>query len=300
MHIWKTSLHRLRQDWQQVFATHLAYAVLGLVIFAPLLGLLGRLLLKLSDKPALADQDIAWFLLSPAGMVALVLLAALLITIASFEQATLMTLGAGKGQGVHLGTVNALRFTAAYAHLIFAFALRLVVRVLLLTLPFLAIGGAIAWLLLTDYDINYYLNEQPPIFWVAAISIGLLLLVMLALLVHKLIGWSLALPLVLFSGVSPAQSFTESETGTLGAACPAAECRPAGYHSTTGGVDRASLFRLDRVAGAGAWRLRGAVGIRQLPGHGLHLRQSCLPAGELLRRVWPGYGNAGHACPGAT
>jgi glycerophosphoryl diester phosphodiesterase len=211
MHIWKTSLHRLRQDWQQVFATHLAYAVLGLVIFAPLLGLLGRLLLKLSDKPALADQDIAWFLLSPAGMVALVLLAALLITIASFEQATLMTLGAGKGQGVHPGTVNALRFTAAYAHLIFAFALRLVVRVLLLTLPFLAIGGAIAWLLLTDYDINYYLNEQPPIFWVAAISIGLLLLVMLALLVHKLIGWSLALPLVLFSGVSPAQSFTESE-----------------------------------------------------------------------------------------
>jgi glycerophosphoryl diester phosphodiesterase len=211
MHIWKTSLHRLRLDWQQVFTTHLAYAVLGFVIFAPLFGLLGRLLLKLSDKPALADQDIAWFLLSPSGMVALVLLTALLITIAGFEQATLMTLGAGKAQGVHLGTVNALRFTAAYAHLIFSFALRLVVRVLLLTLPFLAIAGGIAWLLLTDYDINYYLNEQPPIFWVAAISIGLLLLAMLALLVLKLIGWSLALPLVLFAGVAPAQSFAESE-----------------------------------------------------------------------------------------
>jgi len=211
MHIWKTSLHRLRQDWQQVFTTHLAYTVLGFVIFAPLLGLLGRLLLKLSDKPALADQDIAWFLLSPPGIVALVLLTALLITIAGFQQAAFMTLGAGKGQGVHLGTVNALRFTAAYARFIFSFALRLVVRVLLLTLPFLAIAGAIAWLLLTDYDINYYLNEQPPIFWVAAISIGLLLLAMLALLVHKLIGWSLALPLVLFAGVSPAQSFAESE-----------------------------------------------------------------------------------------
>lgn len=211
MHIWKTSLHRLRLDWQQVFTTHLAYTVLGFVIFAPLFGLLGRLLLKFSDKPALADQDIAWFLLSPSGMVALVLLTALLITIAGFEQATLMTLGAGKAQGVHLGTVNALRFTAAYAHLIFSFALRLVVRVLLLTLPFLAIAGGIAWLLLTDYDINYYLNEQPPIFWVAAISIGLLLLTMLALLVYKLIGWSLALPLVLFAVVAPAQSFAESE-----------------------------------------------------------------------------------------
>ncbi|HAJ92709.1 MAG TPA: glycerophosphodiester phosphodiesterase [Gammaproteobacteria bacterium] len=211
MPIWKTSLHHLRQDWQQVFTTHLAYTVLGFVIFAPLFGLLGRLLLKLSDQPALADQDIAWFLLSPSGMVALVLLAAVLITIAGFEQATLMTLGASRVQGVHLGTVNALRFTAAYARFIFFFALRLVVRVLLLTLPFLAIAGGIAWLLLTDYDINYYLNEQPPIFWVAVISIGLLLLAMLALLVHKLIVWSLALPLVLFAGVSPAQSFAESE-----------------------------------------------------------------------------------------
>ena len=211
MQIWKTSLHRLRLDWQHIFTIHLAYAVLGFVLFTPLVGLLGRLLLKLSDKPALADQDIAWFLLSPAGMVALVLLAALLITIAGFEQATLMTLGAGSARGVHLGTVNALRFTAAYAHFIFSFAVRLVVRILLLTLPFLAIAAGIAWLLLTDYDINYYLSEQPPVFWVAAGSIGLLLLAMLALLAYKLAGWSLALPLVLFAGITPAQSFTESE-----------------------------------------------------------------------------------------
>ena len=57
MHIWKTSLHRLRLDWRQVFTTHLAYAVIGFVIFTPLLGLLGRLLLTLSDKPALADPE---------------------------------------------------------------------------------------------------------------------------------------------------------------------------------------------------------------------------------------------------
>ena len=93
----------------------------------------------------------------------------------------------------------------------FPLALRLAVRILLLTLPFLAIAAGIAWLLLTDYDINYYLSEQPPVFWVAAGSIGLLLLAMLALLAYKLAGWSLALPLVLFAGITPAQSFTESE-----------------------------------------------------------------------------------------
>ena len=216
MHTWKTSLHRLRLDWRQVLTTHLAYAVIGFVIFTPLLGLLGHLLLTLSDKPALADQDIAWFLLSPSGMGALILFAALLITILGFEQATLMMQGAGRARDIHIATLPALRFTAARARQIFTFALRLVLRVLLLVLPFIAIAAAIAWFLLTDYDINYYLSEQPPVFWIASAGTGLLLMTMLALLAYRLIGWSLALPLVLFAGVLPSQSFTESERITRG------------------------------------------------------------------------------------
>ena len=209
--IWKPSLQRLRQDWQAVFTTHLAYTALGIILFAPLVSLLGRLLLGLSDQPALADQDIAWFLLSPAGITALVLLAALVIAILGFEQASLMTLGAARSQGLHPGTLGVLRHTATNARSIFAFAVRLVLRVLLLTLPFLAASAAIAWFLLTDYDINYYLTEQPTEFWIAAVIIGLLLLMMLSILVSRLLAWSMALPLVLFAGVEPKRSFAESE-----------------------------------------------------------------------------------------
>ncbi len=209
--VWSAVLLRLRQDWQSVFTTHLAYTVLGIILFTPLFALTGRLLLSLSDKPALADQDIAWFLLSPAGIIALVLLAGLGITILGFELASLMTISAGHAQGLHIGTLPALRFTAAHARAIFLFAIRLVVRVLVLTLPFLASAAAIAWYLLTDYDINYYLSEQPREFWLAVVPIGGLLLVMTVLLIKKLLGWSLALPLVLLSGVSPAQSFSASE-----------------------------------------------------------------------------------------
>jgi glycerophosphoryl diester phosphodiesterase len=214
--IWKTSLQRLRQDWRQVFTTHLAYTALGIILFAPLVALMGRLLLSLSDQPALADQDIAWFLLSPAGIVAIVLLAGLTITILGVEQASLMTMGAGRAQGLSISTVAALRYTAARAHSIFAFAVRLVVRVLLLTLPFLAASGAVALFLLTDYDINYYLSEQPVEFWIAAVMIGLLLLAMALILVSKLFAWSMALPLVLFAGIAPAKSFAASERFTAG------------------------------------------------------------------------------------
>jgi glycerophosphoryl diester phosphodiesterase len=214
--IWKTSLQRLRQDWGPVFTTHLAYTALGIILFTPLVALMGRLLLSLSDQPALADQDIAWFLLSPAGIAGIVLLAGLTITILGGEQASLMTLGAGRAQGLSIGAVAALRYTAAHAHSIFAFAVRLVVRVLLLTLPFLAAAGAIAWFLLTDYDINYYLSEQPVEFWIAAVMIGLLLLAMVLILVSKLFAWSMALPLVLFADVAPAKSFAASERFTAG------------------------------------------------------------------------------------
>lgn len=214
--IWKPSLQRLRQDWRAVFSTHLVYAALGIMLFTPLVTLVGRLLLGLSEQPALADQDIAWFLLSPLGMAALVLLAGLTITILGFEQASLMTMGAARAQSLHIGTVAALRFTAVRAHSIFVFAIRLVLRVLLLTLPFLAASAAIAWFLLSEYDINYYLAEQPTEFWIAAVMIGLLLMMMLAILVSRLLAWSMALPLVLFAGVAAARAFAGSERITRG------------------------------------------------------------------------------------
>jgi glycerophosphoryl diester phosphodiesterase len=214
--IWKQVAAIMRRTAGRIFTTHLAYTALGVLLFAPLVGILGRLLLHLSGQPALADQDIAWFLLTPFGMVALILIAGLLIAILAFEQASLMTISVGTVQALHIGTMQALRFTAGRAASIVSFTIRLVIRVLVITLPFLAVGAAIAWFLLTDYDINYYLAEKPPVFLVAATVIALVLLAMLVLLVRKLLAWSLALPLILFAGVSPARSFAESENITEG------------------------------------------------------------------------------------
>jgi glycerophosphoryl diester phosphodiesterase len=209
--IWKISLQRLRLEWRQVFATHLTFTALGVILFAPLVSVVGRLLLSLSNQPALADQDIAWFLISPTGIMVLVCLVALSIAILGFELAVLMVMGAGRAQGLSITTLAALQFTTSRLHNIYSFAVGLVVRVLLLTLPFLAVGGAIAWALFTEYDINYYLSERPSEFWIAAAVIGLLALAMFTILVRKLLAWSMALPLLLFGGVAPRRSFSESE-----------------------------------------------------------------------------------------
>ncbi len=208
--IWREALGILRKSIGQVFTTHLAYIALGVILFTPLVGVLGHILLQLSRKTALSDLDIAYFLLSPIGMAALTMMAALLIAILAFEQASLMAISAGAVRGLHIGTLQALHFTARRTARIFRFTTHLVARLLIITLPFLAAGGAIAWLLLTDYDINYYLSEKPPVFLIAVALIAVLLLTMLVVLIRKLLGWSLALPLVLFTDTSPASAFAES------------------------------------------------------------------------------------------
>ena len=54
----RVALASLQRAWRQILAVHLVYSGLGFIVFAPLLGVLGQLLLKSSGQPALADMDL--------------------------------------------------------------------------------------------------------------------------------------------------------------------------------------------------------------------------------------------------
>uniref|UniRef100_UPI00261E3117 glycerophosphodiester phosphodiesterase family protein n=1 Tax=uncultured Roseovarius sp. TaxID=293344 RepID=UPI00261E3117 len=94
---------------------------------------------------------------------------------------------------------------------VFGFALRLVLRVALLALPFLAVGAAVVALTLRAHDINYYLTYWPPEFLLAAGVIGTFVLIMAGLLIWRLSGWALALHLRLIDGVPTRDCFAQSE-----------------------------------------------------------------------------------------
>jgi len=206
-----TTIARIRQAWRQILAVHLIYTGLGIILFAPLLGALGQALLRLSGKPVLADMDLVFFALSPVGAVALGLFAAVIFVISAFELASLMAIGMADAGGKSMDVTAALAFSFSRVKQIFHFAAWLLVKLLIRVAPFLLAGGAVAFFLISDYDINYYLAVQPPEFWAAAIIIGLVAVVMSALLIRCLISWSLALPLVLFIVTPPAQSFSVSK-----------------------------------------------------------------------------------------
>jgi len=189
---------------------HLCFTALSLLLFIPLLGLLFRLVMQFSSRQVLADTDIIYFLLSPYGLSVLIIFSALLLTIVIFEQGVMMATYIAAADGIRIPIIDLLRGTASNWFCILRFSILLTFRLLLIIAPFLAGAAAIYFLALGRYDINYYLSTRPPVFIGAAISIGVILLLMLFVLIVKLLSWSLTLPLILFQRLEPRKSFARS------------------------------------------------------------------------------------------
>ncbi len=195
---------------RQILFTHLVFTGFGIIVLLPLVGLVSRLLLSLSGSAVLTDQDILYFALTLPGAASFILIAILLVFVAVFEQACLMMIAGAVQDHRKMTVLSALQRSLRLAPLIFAFSSRLVVRLVLLILPFLAAAAVVAFALLCEYDINFYLTERPAEFYWAVILIAVLLSMLLLILLKKLLDWSMSLPLVLFSDVSPARCFHNS------------------------------------------------------------------------------------------
>lgn len=204
-----------QEAWQSrwpFLLSHLVFGLLTVAVLAPLTSLALRAAIALSGKPALSDFDIALFLLSPVGFVSTLFVATLVVTTAVLDVAFMMAIA------LHARRTGKRQFEEGIStilpHLssILAFTGRLLVRVLGIVAPFLFAGLLVFRALLTDYDINYYLNEHPPEFVRAVAIIGVIIAIMAFLLLRALLSWAVALPLVLFDGVRPRDSFSRSKS----------------------------------------------------------------------------------------
>ncbi|MDJ0993145.1 MAG: glycerophosphodiester phosphodiesterase family protein [Dinoroseobacter sp.] len=196
--------------WTPLFVVHIFIRLLISALLVPVIATILTVSLSMSGQSALTDQDIAWFLLSPAGAVAGLAVVSLLIVAAVLDLAVMTAL-------LHHGLSRPGKALQAAARVslnalvpLTRFALALLIRVLLLAAPFLVAAGLIAAMLLREFDINYYLTARPPSFTAAIVIIGALVAVLGGLLIHRLSGWAIALHLTLFEGSSARASFIES------------------------------------------------------------------------------------------
>lgn len=199
-----------RRTWPQLVLTDLLARTLAVVIIAPAVGLLGKLFLWRTATGVVTDEAIVSFLLHPFGMAALVVMGAVSLGVLFAETGQLMVIGFGAVEDRRVTWLEAVIYAYRRAVALVHLAGAAVVRLLLITAPFLAAGGGIYWLLVRTYDINYYLTRKPPAFTAAVIVAGLLLAVFALIVASKIAAWLLALPMVLFEGKGGPQALKTS------------------------------------------------------------------------------------------
>jgi len=189
---------------------HLAVRLLAAAVIVPVSGVVLAAALAISGQNVVTDQDIAGLLLTPAGFAGALALISLSIVANVLDVAVMSDTLRRNERRARQAVVSGLGlFLRRFAGL-FAFALQLVLRVLLIATPFLLVGSVIALLALGRYDINYYLTYRPPAFLAAAAIGGILLAGLAVMLVTRLASWVIALHLFLFGKVPPRRSFADS------------------------------------------------------------------------------------------
>jgi glycerophosphoryl diester phosphodiesterase len=186
-------------------------------LIVPTVALLLAVVLTGAGHVAVSNQDILAFLLTPAGALYAALFGSMAVALQLFEQAGLMVLAARAASGERPSLVRMLVA-------VFQKAVRLVqlgaVAAALLALafaPFVLLAVLTYVLLPTQHDIYYYLNERPPVFWLAAGVGALLLLAALATALWLCVRWAFALPILLFEQQSIRAALRSSRERVRGA-----------------------------------------------------------------------------------
>ena len=215
--VFLSALGDLRRSWKVLAITDLAYKAIAFALLMPATTLLLYWLRARTSQRVVADTDIAmFFLTTPSGLVTLILGGSLIVAITAVEASCLMAVGVGQSQGVSLNGRGALRFGAANALNVLRLSGHMVLRVMLGVLPFALAAGVVYLVLLRAHDINYYLAEHPPEFWIAAFLIGLIGIGFAFLLARTIARWAFAWPLVVFEQVHPRRALGESARRAAG------------------------------------------------------------------------------------
>ena len=211
----RSVLVSLVQRWRLLFATDVLFKAVAFLLLTPLAAGVLHLSLWIAGSGTLADADILLFFIRPFGWAVLVAFGAVSLGIIALEQATLLALLRAPSEQP-VGIAAAVTWALGRSRAVVGLAARFVAIMALVAAPFLGVAGLIATSLLGEFDINYYLAEQPPAFRLAvACGVGLLG-GYVAVVAWLLSGWLLALPVVLFEQLPARDAFAESRRRVAG------------------------------------------------------------------------------------
>lgn len=179
-----------------LFTFALKFAELLLILPLVTLGL--SLILSLAGHIAVSNQEIISFFLSPLGLLYAGIVSVVSASLLMIEQAGYISFVALADSVKKPSLKQYLSAAVTKPARVIELA---VVKLVLMTLagaPFALLGYLVYRFLLSEHDINFYLAERPPAFWIAACCGVVLAAGAVAVGVFLYTRWSLALPILLF------------------------------------------------------------------------------------------------------
>ncbi len=210
----KDALRDVRRTWPQLVLTDLLARILAVILIAPAVGLLIKLFLSRTATGVVTDEAIVSFLLHPLGLTALVVVGAVSVGVLFAETGQLMVIGFGATEDRRVTWLDAFAYSFRRAMALVELAGLALVRLMTISVPFLAAAGGIYWLLIRTHDINYYLARKPPEFVAAVVAVGLLVALLAFIVISKIAAWILSVPMVLFEGMSGRRALEASQKAT--------------------------------------------------------------------------------------
>ncbi|MFO0852378.1 MAG: glycerophosphodiester phosphodiesterase family protein [Gemmataceae bacterium] len=187
-----------RRAWVSLVAYEAGFKLLETWLIAPVIavGLSG--VLSRAGHDAVSNRDLLAFLLTPTGGLYAALVGTAAVVLLLVEQAGVMALADRAGVGGRPTVRRAvLAGPAALLRVTHLGAVQVAVLALTLT-PFVLSAAAVYGLLLSAHDINYYLADRPPAFWLA-VGVGAVLgLAAVVAGTALYVRWAFALPVLLF------------------------------------------------------------------------------------------------------
>ena len=186
-------------------------------LIVPMIAMGLAAVLTIAGHTAVSNWDAFAFLLSPMGILYAAVISAATVVLMLFELASIMGLASFTDTDAH-PTMRACLAAAFPRPWRVAFLGSVIlVSLVLVSIPFVLLALLTYRFLLSQHDINYYVTERPPAFWIAASSGLLIFMGMSVVEIILLVRWSFALPVLIFENRSPFASLRISNERVRGA-----------------------------------------------------------------------------------
>lgn len=191
-----------RHDFRRALCLLVVYDVLFKLLeawlFVPAGAVVLSAILYRAGHIAVSNRDVLDFLLSPFGLLYAALFSTAAVALLLLEQAGIMALVSLTDSVERPSVQQILRAAFLQTLRVVQLGAIKVVLLVLIFSPFVLLAVLTYGGLLSRHDINYYLTDRPPVFWLAA-GIGVLLLLgALATGTMLYVRWAFALPILLF------------------------------------------------------------------------------------------------------